>query len=337
MRIKPPTVQIAASLPIKAQPASQAFQKRTTTASPSQLDILTLEETTSNTVTVNPLVNFMNTLGYGTYATSTVQGGQNGGTTGGNGPSAVIYNSSTLQLIGSVGFTRSALQGRLGEIMRYEFQPLAYAPPEVLVNGVLTPVAGSAAFYVYVDHMKADSGTTNENRRNVEAQQIIANAQTLPAGSPHHLHRRLQLNRREHRTRLGNDVWRRQHCQRHTSIRFMELPHADPTRIIQRSPPNMSESTGSAVIPPAAYRHRNAYAARFDVQLGTSATTDGHGFSLINGSYHIFGNTSVGWGGQVTRAATPNGVGTVTVETFNSSGTLTSHRYVHHSECFGPF
>src|ERR1035437_3264975 len=72
------------------------------------LDILALQETTSNGTTVQPIVNGLNVF-YSTrgisagYAMSPVQGTQAGGNTGGNGPNALVYNTNTLQLIASVG------------------------------------------------------------------------------------------------------------------------------------------------------------------------------------------------------------------------------------------
>ena len=139
------------------------------------LDIVGLEETTSNSTTVQPLLNELNTVyGAGTYAQSPVQATQNGAILTGNGPNAIIFNTKTVQLISSVGF------GTLGsgstqiprQEMRYQFRPIGYD--------------ASADFYVYVGHFKAgtpSSDANNQPRRNAEAQMIRANAATLPAGS----------------------------------------------------------------------------------------------------------------------------------------------------------
>ena len=69
------------------------------------LDILALEETTSNPTTIAPIVSGMNTFynSPGMYAMSTYQATESGGDTGdGNGPNALVYNTKTLQLIASV-------------------------------------------------------------------------------------------------------------------------------------------------------------------------------------------------------------------------------------------
>ncbi len=73
------------------------------------IDILGLEETTSNTTTVQPIVNGLNAF-YGSrnmaagYAMSSYQGTEQGGDLAdGNGPNALVYNTNTLQLVASVG------------------------------------------------------------------------------------------------------------------------------------------------------------------------------------------------------------------------------------------
>jgi hypothetical protein len=71
------------------------------------LDILALEETTTNPITVVPIVSGLNSF-YGVagmYSNSTYQATQFGGNTNngsGNGPNAMVYNAKTLQLLASV-------------------------------------------------------------------------------------------------------------------------------------------------------------------------------------------------------------------------------------------
>ena len=142
------------------------------------LDILALEETTSNSITVAPIVSNLNTFYNGTavYAQSTVQGGQAGSNASGNGPNAIVYNTKTLQLLASVGVGTplGSTNGEYRQVMRYEFEP----------------VGGSASniFYVYVTHMKSSaSGAlfTNESLRNQEAAIIRNDEATLAtAGDP---------------------------------------------------------------------------------------------------------------------------------------------------------
>ncbi len=139
------------------------------------IDILGLEETTSNTATVAPIVSALNSY-YGTaasYAMSTVQGTQNGSSTTGNGPNSLIYNKKTVQLVATTGVAGTPnTSGVNRQVMRYQFQA----------------VGGAAAkyFYVYVSHMKSSAGgttTTDLNDRTAEAKLIIADAKTLPTGT----------------------------------------------------------------------------------------------------------------------------------------------------------
>ncbi len=152
------------------------------------LDILALEETASNDITVAPIISDLNNFYAGlgldappVYAQSPVQGTTNffivnPSSDNGNGPNAIIYNTNTLQLLQSVGIGRpqGATNGESRQVMRYEFAPAG-----------VTPTA-SNVFYVYVSHMKANSfgqdaalAFSNENRRNGEAAIIRNNAATL--------------------------------------------------------------------------------------------------------------------------------------------------------------
>jgi PKD repeat protein len=135
------------------------------------IDILALEETTSNSQTIQPIVNGLNAFyAYYTnqpagYAMSTYQATEEGGnTTSGNGPNALVYNTNTLQLIASVPVDPPSGTGSLGsssgeyrEVMRYEFAPAGVTP------------GTNNEFYVYVSHYKADSGSANEQARLGEA------------------------------------------------------------------------------------------------------------------------------------------------------------------------
>ena len=143
------------------------------------LDVLALQETTSNPITVAPIVNALNSF-YNTpgmYAMSSYQASQVGDPSSGNGPNALVYNTKTLQLLTSVPVDPPGGTGNLGsasgeyrEVMRYELAPAG-----------MTPTATNE-FYVYVSHYKASTGAANEAYRNGEAK-IIRNdeANNLPA------------------------------------------------------------------------------------------------------------------------------------------------------------
>ena len=92
------------------------------------IDVLALEETTSNSITIAPIVTNLNSYYNGTaiYAQSTVQGLQNGSNAFGNGPNAMIYNTKTLQLVASVGVgtPQGSTNGMYRQVMRYQFRPV---------------------------------------------------------------------------------------------------------------------------------------------------------------------------------------------------------------------
>ena len=147
------------------------------------IDILALQETTSNTATVQPIVDGLNAF-YSVhgpavgYAMSPYQATESGGfNASGNGPNALVYNTNTVQLLASVpvdppgGISNlGSVSGEYREVMRYEFAPAGAAPT---TNNV---------FYIYVSHYKASTGSVNETHRLGEAQ-IIRNdeADNLPA------------------------------------------------------------------------------------------------------------------------------------------------------------
>jgi hypothetical protein len=146
------------------------------------LDILALQETTSNPITVTPIVNGLNSFynAPGMYALSRYQATEEGGDVAdGNGPNALVYNTKTLQLLAAVpvdppGGTSNlgSSSGEYREVMRYELAPAG-----------MTPTATNE-FYVYVSHYKSGTGSNNEAYRNGEAR-IIRNdeANNLPANA----------------------------------------------------------------------------------------------------------------------------------------------------------
>jgi hypothetical protein len=149
------------------------------------VDILTLEETTSNPITVTPIVNALNTF-YGVpgmYSNSTHQATESkSGPGNGNGPNAVVYNTRTVQLLASTPVDPPGGTGKLGgvdendsgeyrEVMRYEF-----APAGVATNA-------SNVFYIYVSHYKSGSNTTTNNAESRAGEAFIVRSNmitTLP-------------------------------------------------------------------------------------------------------------------------------------------------------------
>jgi MYXO-CTERM domain-containing protein len=140
-------------------------------------DIIGLEETTSNSTTVAPIVSALNTYyNSNIFNYPSFQATQSGGDTDGNGPNAVIYNQDTLNLIGSVGVgtPEGSVNGEYRQVARYEFQPL------------VDTGTGNGTFYVYVCHAKSlssGSETTDQTYQEEEAAIIRTNEATLPASA----------------------------------------------------------------------------------------------------------------------------------------------------------
>jgi endonuclease/exonuclease/phosphatase family metal-dependent hydrolase len=136
------------------------------------LDILLLQETTSNTTTVDPIVSNLNSF-YGslaTYARSPYQATQNGSNSSGNGPNALVYNTLTLNLLASVGVgtPQGSTNGEYRQVVRYEFQPVG-------------ATGSTGIFYVYTEHAKAGTTSSDFTARNQEAQIVRNDEATLPA------------------------------------------------------------------------------------------------------------------------------------------------------------
>jgi endonuclease/exonuclease/phosphatase family metal-dependent hydrolase len=135
------------------------------------IDIMALEETTSNITTVQPILSMLN----GDYAganfkMSPYQATESGNNpTSGNGPNAIVYNANTVSLLGSagIGTPTGSGNGEYRQVVRYEFES----------------VGGSSPFYVYVSHMKSGTTSSDAISRGKEATIIRNDEATLPANS----------------------------------------------------------------------------------------------------------------------------------------------------------
>ena len=137
------------------------------------IDILGLEETTSN-ADVQPIVTNLNSYynGAATYAESSYQGTQDGGATDGNGPNALVYDTTTLKLVASVGVgtPEGATNGVYRQPIRYEFQPVGDS-------------GSTGDFYVYVAHTKSGTTSADATDRGEEATVIRNDEATLPVSA----------------------------------------------------------------------------------------------------------------------------------------------------------
>lgn len=251
------------------------------------LDILALQETTSNPQTVAPIVNALNAY-YGVpgmFTNSAYQATESGGFNGsGNGPNAMVFNTRTLRLLASVpvdppGGT-SALgssSGEYREVMRYQFAPA----------GVATNAAN--LFYVYVSHYKSGTGTANETARLGEAQIIRNNAATLPATA-----RILYVG--DFNTGVAVEGMYVALIKPGTNQAVDPVNPAGDTNLTWDGNSAVDVKTFS----PTALHYRDDYQMMTtNVYYGTSG-----GLQLVPGTYHVFGNNgSVGYLGSLTSVA----------------------------------
>jgi PKD repeat protein len=260
------------------------------------IDVLTLEETTSNTTTVQPIVNGLNAFyaHYGNpagYAMSSFQATESGNNPStGNGPNAMVYNTNTLQLVASVPVDPPGGTSQLGsasgeyrEVMRYEFAPTG------------ATAGTNNEFYIYVSHYKASSGSSNDKARlgeatiirNDEASNLPANARVLYVGdynpddnSGEAGYQTICSNSAPNGVKQGQGV---------DPLNILWGPYTDASTTI-----NWSVSTTNKSI--LFMLSEESYELRYrdDLQIMTSNVYYGvaGGLQYVPGSFHSFGNNA---------------------------------------------
>jgi len=248
------------------------------------LDLLALQETTGNTVTVAPIVSGLNAFynAPGMYAMSPYQAVESDDVvTNGNGPNALVYNTTTLQLLASVPVDPSGGTNNLGsssgeyrEAMRYELAPAG-----------MTPTAMNE-FYVYVSHYKASPGSSNEAKRNGEAKiirndeanNLPANARVLYVGD----YNVTSSGEAGYQTILSNTAPNGIH-------QGQGIDPLNPT-----NNPNIDWSTNTTDINILVMLSEHSYDLEYrdDLQVMTTNVFSGAagGLALVPGTYHVFGN-----------------------------------------------
>ncbi|MGB8367843.1 MAG: hypothetical protein ACLPYZ_03940 [Limisphaerales bacterium] len=248
------------------------------------LDVLALQETTGNPITVAPIVNGLNSFynAPGMYAMSPYQATESGGDVAdGNGPNALVYNTKTLQLLASVpvdprGGTNNlgSSSGEYREVMRYELAPAG-----------MTPTATNE-FYIYVSHYKSGTSSSDLTYRNGEAQIIRTNeAIDLPANA-----RVLYVGdfnittsgEASYQTILSNTAPNGIH-------QGQGIDPLNPT-----NNPNINWGTSTTATNILAMETESATDLRYrdDLQVMTTNVYFGvaGGLALVPGTYHVFGN-----------------------------------------------
>jgi hypothetical protein len=263
----------------------QGIGNETIGSDPAQpLDILALEETTSNTTTVQPILNDLNGDYAGAnYKMSTYQATQDGtDTADGNGPNAIVYNANKLNLLASFGVVTPTGTGNGGngvdrQPVRYEFQPVG-------------DTGSTGIFYVYVSHSKsgstsADLTAQNEEAtiiRNDEATNLPSNASVIYSGD---------LNDDPNDTSTYNQQFKTYESATATNTKT-------GTTVTQGGATDPANASTSA-----AYLSESSTDLRYrdDYQLITANVAGGTGaINYVAGSFHYLGNNgSVASGGNI--------------------------------------
>lgn len=251
------------------------------------LDILALEETTSNPATVAPIANALN-LFYGVpgmYSNSSYQATEYEGDVGdGNGPNALVFNTRTVQLLASMPVDPAGGPSQLGpasgeyrEVMRYEFALAGVAP------------ALSNEFYVYTSHYKASTGSSNQAKRLGEAQIIRTNeALDLPAAA-----RVLYVG--DYNVDNSGEPGYQTILSNTAPNGIRQGQGIDPLNVANNSNIDWSDDTTNPGILVMLTEHAYDLEYRDDLQVMTTNVYSGQpgGLALIPGTYHAFANNGL--------------------------------------------
>ncbi len=240
------------------------------------VDVFALQEVESQATTSQDVVNLLNGIyGAGTYARGTLDGNSTGA-----GTQGIVYNTTELQLIGEAAIGTASTSGQPRQTMRYRLRPLGQS--------------AAADFYLYNSHAKADTDTTSQHRRLVEANAIRADADALGNGVA-------ILYVGDFNTYTSDEAG------------FQQFLSAGPGQAFDpvNRPGNWSNTASfrdiftqaPAVNPPAGLTG-GGLDDRFDFILQSNELTDGLGLEYAAGSYHTFGNNgSVPVNGNINSAS----------------------------------
>ena len=141
------------------------------------IDVLALEElngtganaANATNATLEYVVGQLNAIyGAGTYAYDTTTDPTDGSSETGNGPSGLIYNTKTVTDLGAVAIGSVGGSGAARAPMQYHLAPVANP---------------SDSFYMYVEHAKSGTTSSDADRREAEATEVRSAAAELPANS----------------------------------------------------------------------------------------------------------------------------------------------------------
>lgn len=237
------------------------------------IDVLAVQEASTDGSDAVALAAILNGIyGVTTYAAAPVP---LNGVSGGNGLPGLVYNSASVNLLSAIalGDVGSGATQQPRSSLRYQLRPAGYD--------------AAADFYIYNDHYKSDDSSTDQARRNVEAQSVRANADSLGEGT--------------HAIYAGDfNVYNANEAMYQTLLAAGPGQAHDPasfTKLYATQSPATELAFPGQVL--------GGMDDRFDFQLITGELQDGDGMSQLAGSYRTFGNN----GTHATNGAITTGTG----------------------------
>jgi endonuclease/exonuclease/phosphatase family metal-dependent hydrolase len=226
------------------------------------IDVLALQEVSSQATTTATVAGLLNSIyGAAIYATGTLDGASTG-----SGTQGVVYNTQSVQLLGEATIGVASASGQPRQTLRHHFKP---------VGG-----AASTEFYVYNGHWKALDDADSADRRQIEAQAIRANADSLGNGKN-------ILYVGDFNTYSGNEA------AFQTLLAAGNGKGLDPANRVGSWSNNSTYrdimTQAPAVNAPSGLTG-GGLDDRFDFQVVSQELTDGFGLEYQSGSYRAFGN-----------------------------------------------
>jgi hypothetical protein len=222
------------------------------------IDVLALQELNGTpTTTLQFIVNQLNGIyGAGTYAFDTVVDPTDGANLTGNGPSGLVYNTTTVSDLGAVAIGVASSSGAPRAPMRYVLQP---------VGGTL-----ASQFYLYVSHAKSGTSSSDATRRNLEMAEIRTDSATLGAAA--------------HVIYTGDF-----NIDSSSETSYQTLVAAGPGQAMDPANPAENWIDTSSF---ASLLSESAASLRFrdDMQLVSGPTLNQPGLQLVSGTDVVFGN-----------------------------------------------
>jgi hypothetical protein len=231
-------------------------------------DVLALQEQAFSATTTQSIIDVLNGLyGAGLYARATLDGA-----TSGAGRPGMIYNTQTVEFVpltGQVAFGAVGTSAQARQTLRYQLRPMGYDE--------------SADFYIYSNHYKAGTTSSDLSRRNLEAIELRDDLDALGDGV--------------HAILAGDyNIRSSSEASYQTLLAPGEGQAFDPLN--QPGVWHNSELLkGTHTQAPASVAGGGLVGGgmddRFDFQLVTGEFLDGEGLDFIPGSYRALGNNGM--------------------------------------------